>query len=247
MLTGSGDTQAGVVYTGSTTKPNGTWTYKFRFRTNGSLVRDVDRHASSSRPRTHAETDRQADPDTHAEADRQTDPDTHAEADRQADTEADSQGDAEADSQGDAETDPQGRRHAEAVAQAPPEREARRLTGATAGEPSPADRHVGPSPTPSPTPDGAVRDRPRHERRPAWHGPDARPGRPAGRGRWDRPEPARRLAAHRRRRDGAVHAARPTGGDDDEWPGGLALATAAAAAAPAGSPQPGRGRSWLRS
>ena len=35
-LTGSGDTAAGVVYAGTTTKPNGTWTYRFRFRTNGS-------------------------------------------------------------------------------------------------------------------------------------------------------------------------------------------------------------------
>ncbi len=34
-LTGSGNTTAGVVYTGSTTKANGTWTYTFRFRTNG--------------------------------------------------------------------------------------------------------------------------------------------------------------------------------------------------------------------
>ncbi|MFL5711615.1 MAG: SH3 domain-containing protein [Chloroflexota bacterium] len=36
VLTGAGDTTAGVVYKGSTTKPNGTWTYVFRFRTNGA-------------------------------------------------------------------------------------------------------------------------------------------------------------------------------------------------------------------
>ncbi|HEX6867725.1 MAG TPA: hypothetical protein VF119_02910 [Candidatus Limnocylindrales bacterium] len=35
-LSGSGDTTAGVVYAGTTTKPNGTWTYRFRFRTLGS-------------------------------------------------------------------------------------------------------------------------------------------------------------------------------------------------------------------
>ena len=36
VLTGSGNTQAGVTYSGSTTKPNGTWTYMFRFRTNAT-------------------------------------------------------------------------------------------------------------------------------------------------------------------------------------------------------------------
>jgi len=35
-LTGSGNTKTGVVYTGSTTKAIGTWTYRFRFRTGGT-------------------------------------------------------------------------------------------------------------------------------------------------------------------------------------------------------------------
>jgi hypothetical protein len=35
-LTGGGNTKAGVVYSGSTTKAIGTWTYRFRFRTGGT-------------------------------------------------------------------------------------------------------------------------------------------------------------------------------------------------------------------
>ena len=133
-----------------------------------------------------------------AETDRQTDPDTHAEADRQADAEADSQSDAETDRQTDPETDPQGRRHAEAVAQAPPEREAGRLTGRDRGR-AVAGRSTVAEPVAVPDTEWRRSDRPRHERRRSWHGPDARPGRAAGSGRGDRREPAARLAAHRRR------------------------------------------------
>ena len=72
VLTGAGDTKAGVTYTGSTTKPNGTWTYKFRFRTNGTWCETPTGTfiVATATPPTDPEADGQADAEADAEADR---------------------------------------------------------------------------------------------------------------------------------------------------------------------------------
>ena len=135
VLTGAGNTQAGVTYSGSTTKPNGTWTYMFRFRTNATWCETptgtfVVATATPTPKPTPTPTPKPTPVPTAKPTPKPT-----------------------------AKPTPKPTR--KAVATPKPSRKPRPSAKpaaspvASAGEPSPADR-PSPSPTPSPTPNGAM-------------------------------------------------------------------------------------------
>ena len=126
-----GNTRNGVVYSGSLTKPVGTWTYRFRFRTNGTWCETPDRIVhrlapGHPDPEAHADSHAKADSDAtpHAEADAQADP--RAEIDAQADRAAPAGRHREASGRADGPSDQPG----------PP---ARRRSDPTAAAGSPSD------------------------------------------------------------------------------------------------------------